>query len=394
MMKRIINYKCSHPRTYFKDDTHKQGFRYNLQFFAKEGLGGEKTEEASPKKISDARKEGQVAKSMELILGTTLLAFFLLLKIFISYMAQGLKDSFLLYYKNIAKFHREDFTVPLVQGIFQEFFFISIKVTFPIIGITLLTIILSNVAQVKWQITTKPLKPKLSNFNPIKGFKKIFSKDKLVVLVKDVLKISLILYIAYSTIIGELTNLIRLYDMSFTNGIKHIGELAINLGIRIGIVYVIVGILDLFYQKFKFKKDLKMTKQEVKEELKQTEGNPQTKSRIRGKMRETSRMRMMESVPEADVIITNPTHLAVAIKYDTESSDAPILLAKGADNLAAKIKEIAKANKIPVMENKPLARMLYFNVEIGEEIPPELYQMTAQVLAYVYSLNGKGDKQS
>jgi len=154
-------------------------------------------------------------------------------------------------------------------------------------------------------------------------------------------------------------------------------------------VFLAVGIADYMYQKFKFKKDMRMTKQEVKEEFKQSEGDPQVKRRIRSKMMEVSQRRMMQQVPQADVVITNPTHLAAAIKYDKEKAEAPILLAKGADYLAQKIKEIARENNVEIVENKPLARMLYYNVEVGAEIPPELYQMTAEVLAYVYKLKGK-----
>ena len=185
--------------------------------------------------------------------------------------------------------------------------------------------------------------------------------------------------------------MLNLYDMGFNQAIIYTGDLIIRLGINIGLMYLILGILDLVWQKFRLKRELRMTKQEVKDEFKQTEGNPQIKNRQKSKMREVSTQRMMKSVPEADVIITNPSHYAIAIKYDTEISDAPILIAKGADFLAKKIKEIAKENKVPIVENKALARMLYSNVDIGEEITPELYEMTAQVLAYVYSLDKRGE---
>ena len=163
----------------------------------------------------------------------------------------------------------------------------------------------------------------------------------------------------------------------------------INVGFKISIVFMILAAVDYYYQRRKFKNDMKMTKQEVKDEYKSTEGNPQIKGRIRSKMQEASRRRMMQSVPEADVVITNPTHLAIALKYDKELGEAPVVLAKGADFLAEKIKNTARANKVEIVENKPLARMLYYNVEIGNQIPPELYQMVAEVLAYVYSIQGK-----
>jgi FlhB HrpN YscU SpaS Family. len=177
--------------------------------------------------------------------------------------------------------------------------------------------------------------------------------------------------------------------MDLYQGMALIGDLVLDLGLKISLIYLLIGLADYIYQKIKFKKEMRMTKEEVKEEFKQTEGDPQVKRKIRSKMMEVSRRRMMQQVPEADVVITNPTHLAVAIKYDKDVADAPVLLAKGADYLALKIKEIAKEHNIEIVENKPLARMLYYNVEIGAEIPPELYQMTAEVLAYVYKLKGK-----
>ena len=168
------------------------------------------------------------------------------------------------------------------------------------------------------------------------------------------------------------------------------GTIVINTGVKISIVYLLIGFADYIYQKHKFKEDMKMTKQEVKDEYKQSEGDPHVKGQIKQKMREASRRRMMQELPQADVVITNPTHLAVAVKYDRENSKAaPIVIAKGADYLAGKIKEVAREHDIEIVENKPLARMLYYNVEIGMEIPPELYQMVAEVLAYVYRLKGK-----
>lgn len=168
-----------------------------------------------------------------------------------------------------------------------------------------------------------------------------------------------------------------------------IGTIVINTGLKIAFAELIVGFADYIYQKWKFKEDMKMTKQEVKDEYKNTEGDPQIKGQQRAKMREASRRRMMQDVPNADVVITNPTHLAVALKYDAGTAQAPVVLAKGADYLALQIKEKAKEADVEIVENKPLARMLYANVEIGEEIPPELYQAVAEILAAVYRLKNK-----
>lgn len=364
---------------------------YNLQFFAQDGPGGEKTEEASPKKIADARKEGQVARSMELVSGVTLISFFFILSTLMGYISSNLINSFNLFYRNFEVLSKEEITTSIIDLLMIESILLFAKITIPIVGIIFVLILLINLLQVKLEITTKPLKPKISNFSPISGFKRMFSKDKIVTLFKDVIKVILIIYVAYSTLISELPAIVNLYYMGFNQGIMYIGDLIIRLGINIGLMYLGIGILDLVWQKYKLKRDLRMTKQEVKDEFKQTEGNPQIKSRQRSRMREVSNQRMMKSVPEADVIITNPTHYAIAIKYDSEIADAPILLAKGSDFLAKKIKEVAKENKVPIVENKPLARMLYSNVDIGEEVTPELYEMTAQVLAYVYSLNKGGE---
>lgn len=181
-----------------------------------------------------------------------------------------------------------------------------------------------------------------------------------------------------------------MYDFNLPQAISYIGDFIINLGIKLSFFYLIIGVVDYVYQKLKFKKDLRMSKQEVKDEYKQQEGDPQVKGRIKSKMREVSQRRMMQKLPEADVVITNPTHFACAIRYDKEKSQAPVLIAKGADYLAQKIKEVAREHEIPIVENKPLARMLYYNVDLDEEIPRELYQMTAEVLAYVYKLKHDG----
>ena len=196
----------------------------------------------------------------------------------------------------------------------------------------------------------------------------------------------MIIYVAYSSIKDHQNELFLLYDIPLLQVVLLVGSIVIDTGLKISLVYLVIGIADWFYQKHKFKEDMKMTKQEVKDEYKNTEGNPEIKGRQRSKMREASQRRMMQNLPTADVVITNPTHYAVAIKYDAEHYSAPIVVAKGEDFLAMKIKEAAKENQIEIVENKPLARMLYANVDVGEEVPPELYQAVAEVLAFVYSL--------
>lgn len=195
--------------------------------------------------------------------------------------------------------------------------------------------------------------------------------------------------VAYKYIADRQNDLLLLYDLSLMQAVQLIGETVIDLGIRISAIYMIIVAADFVYQKVKFAKDMRMTKQEVKEEFKNQEGNPEIKGRIRQKMREASQRRMMQELPKADVVITNPTHYAVAILYDADVSEAPVVIAKGADYLAQKIKEVAGENSIEIVENKPLARMLYANVDIGNEVPPELYSAVAEVLAYVYHMQGR-----
>ena len=206
---------------------------------------------------------------------------------------------------------------------------------------------------------------------------------------KSVLKIGLIVYVCFSYLKGRWLLLFNLYDMSLMQAIGLAAETMTDLGIRISALYMVIALGDYIYQRVKFSNDMKMTKQEIKEEFKQMEGDPQIKGQIRAKMREASRRRMMQDLPKADVVITNPTHYAVAIQYDPEIADAPVVIAKGEDYMAARIKEVARENQIEIVENKPLARMLYANVDIGQAVPPELYQAVAEVLAFVYHLQGK-----
>lgn len=368
-------------------------FRYviplNLQFFADEG-GADKTEEATPKKLQDARKEGQVARSQELSTAVMLLAFFVAVKVFVGFIGTRFLGSFQDIYQAIDVYAVDEFGPAMGAAFMRDSLVDVLWICLPLFAVAVVVAFAVTIAQVKWQVTAKPLQPKFSKFNPIKGFQRIFSKDKIFELIKDVVKIALIFYVAYSDLAEAAGAVVALYDFSLEQAIVYIGDFVINLGIKLSAIYLIVGFADFIYQKIKFKKDLMMSKQEVKDEYKQQEGDPQVKGKIKSKMREVSQRRMMQKLPEADVVITNPTHFACAIKYDKEVSEAPVLIAKGADYLAQKIKDAAKESNIPIVENKPLARMLYYNVDLDSEIPRELYQMTAEVLAYVYKLKNGG----
>jgi flagellar biosynthetic protein FlhB len=363
---------------------------YNLQFFA--DSAADKTEPATEKKLNDARKEGQVAKSREVANGLGLLGVFIILKVWVGNIGTRLLAFFSTIYEKIPDvvvFWNGDMPSREIAVIFRETMLNILIIILPILLIGFLIAFISDYIQVKWHPTTKPLRPKLSKLNPASGIKKIFSINSVVELIKSIAKIALIGWISYSYIVKKISMLYSMYSLSLMQGVKLAGDTVINLGIRISAVYMIIAAADFAYQKFKFAKDMRMTKQEVKDEYKQSEGDPQVKSKIRQKMQEASRRRMMQNLPQADVVITNPTHFAVAIKYDAQVSDAPIVIAKGEDYMAAKIKEVARDCGIEIVENKPLARMLYANVDIGQAIPPELYQAVAEVLAYVYHLQGK-----
>lgn len=365
---------------------------YNLQLFAKEGPGGEKTEDATPKKLEDARKEGQVAKSKEISVGFSLLAMFVALRLLIGRLGSQFLNEFSSVYNRIPSLSKQ-----MAAGDSVWYFFTLLRnsilnfllILAPFLLVAVIVGLVCEILQVQWKPTMKPLQPKFNKFNPINGFKRIFSMNSLFELLKSIVKIVIIGYIAYSTLSDKWQNIFVLYDMPITQGISLMGGIILNLGIKISAFYLILSFADLFYQRWKFKEDMKMTKQEVKDEYKQSEGDPQIKGQIKQRMMQASRRRMMQDIPKADVVITNPTHFAVAISYDADVADAPIVVAKGADHLAMKIKEVARDNKVEIVENKPLARMLYHNVDIGQAIPPELYKAVADILAYVYKIQGK-----
>ena len=361
-------------------------FAYNLQFF---GEGGDKTEKATPKKLDDARKEGRVARSSDLINGFMLLLMFFVLKLFGGIMANLFLDSFVKYYNKASDISMEVFDVRQAVNLSNEIVLDIVIASLPVLIGSFVVALVGNIVQVGWKVTGKPLKPKLDRLNPIGGLKRMFSQEKVVELIKSILKVLAIALVAYNEVKDRWKFILNLYDFEFMQAILNIFDIVLDVGIKISVIFVIIGLADFGYQKWKHLHDLRMSKQEVKDEMKQSEGDPQIKGQIRQKMREGARRRMMQELPKADVVITNPTHFAVAVKYDKETAEAPYVLAKGADYVAANIKEIAKQNNIEIVENKPLARMLYYNVEIGDQIPPELYQMVAEVLAYVYSVNNK-----
>lgn len=358
---------------------------YNLQFFAGNGDAGEKTEKPTERKREKAREEGQVAKSQEVTTALMLVIMFSAIKLFTPYIYDKMQEMYKYIYSTF-ELATDEFTISFILNMTKYTLRAILEILFPFFAIAVAIGLVGNFLQVGWKPSAKTMKPKFNKLSPLQGFKRLFSLRSIMELLKSLLKVSIIIIIVYVSIKDKVGLLISMYDLSLLDGLKLMTDLALDIGIKVGAFFIIVAVVDYIYQRYSLEKQLKMTKQEVKQEYKETEGNPEIKSKIRQKMREASMKRMMQDLPNADVIITNPTHFAVAIQYDSEKSLAPVVIAKGVDILAAKIKSIAIDNDIEIVENKPLARTLYYTVDIGNEIPEELYQTVAEVLAFVYNL--------
>lgn len=362
------------------DYTHSL-LEVNLQLFAEDG----KTEKATPKRKQDARGKGQVLQSKEANTALVLLFVFLTLKLLGGYMFSTINSFWVRLMEEYPK-QKDIFSTAVLSKLFYESIICISKILAPILAVSLITGLAICYAQVGVLFTTETLKIKLDRINPLSGLKRIFSMRSIAELLKSILKIFFIGYIAYSYIKGEIVNVLNLMGMEPLDSAVYIFSVSINVALRICFALLFIALLDYVYQWWDYEKSLKMTKQEIKEEYKQMEGNPEIKGKIKQKQRQMSMRRMMTEVPKADVVITNPTHFAIAIKYDASIGAAPIVLAKGQDYVAQRIKEIARENKIEIVENKPLARQLFATVEIGEAIPQDLYQAVAEVLAFVYNL--------
>lgn len=352
-----------------------------LVFFASEG--GEKTEDATPKKKSDARKKGQVAKSKEFtsaigLLGVTAVAMF-----FLEGVLNGLKEILIMFF---SQYTNMEFTLNNVSGVVKVVI-IKILIIFLPVALPIMVMgVIANIAQVGKMFTKEPLKPKFEKINPIKGLKNMFSIKAIIDLLKNIIIIIIIGYVGYKFIESNYYRILNFTNLRFVAMTYALGDLIVDILKKVSLVMIVIGIADYGYQKYKFKKDLRMTKQEVKEEFKQQEGDPIVKGKRRQKQREMAMRRMMQDIPDATVVITNPTHIAIALKYEENSGVAPKVIGKGADNIAIKIKEIAKNNDIPIIENKPLARLIYKEVDLGLEIPYNMYQAVAEILAVVYKM--------
>jgi flagellar biosynthetic protein FlhB len=347
----------------------------------------EKTEQPTPKRLEEARRKGDVAKSVEVNSAFSLLFGLLLLYAmggrFAELFSQTFRDIFGGGY--MAELTPDSIRYFFIVGL--ERFGIQLAI---FMGTIMILGVASSILQVGFLFTLEPITPKTNKLNPFKGFKKIIlSKRSLEELVKNLAKLSIIILVAYAAIMGYKDELIPLIDKDTNNVISFMMAAGLKVSFKISLIFLVVAAADYAFQKREHTNNLKMTRQEVQDENKQSEGDPQIKSRIRSLQIRMSRSRMMQAVPEADVVITNPTHYAVALKYQLEKDQAPRLVAKGQNRIAQRIKEIAVENNIPIVEDPPLARSLFKAVEIDQEIPAKFFQAVAEVLAYVYKLKNK-----
>ncbi len=347
----------------------------------------EKTEKATPKKRSDQRKEGNIFQSKEVIIAFSLIVTFFSFRLLYSVIKKALTGSMKAFFELIGT--QKTLEISDTKQYFIEGCISFAKAAMPLLLIAGVAAIIATVAQTRGLVSFKAIKPKFNRMNPLNGLKNMVSLKGFIELLKSVLKIILLFYIIYSSVRSEINVLPKMFDMSIDEATAAIGKTLWGIIYKVTIAYAFVAGFDYLYQRWSYEKNLRMTKQEIKEEYKMTEGDPKVKGQIKQKQQAMSRRRMIQAVPEADVIIRNPTHLAIALKYDSKKSSAPVVIAKGADSRALKIVEIAEQHNIVIMENKPLARALYAEVDLDREIPAEFYNPVAEVLAYVYSLKEK-----
>lgn len=353
----------------------------DLQLFA-----GEKTEKATPKKRQDSRKKGQVAKSQDVNTAIVIISVFAVLLFagpyFLEIIIGFVKHSF-------QEYMLMDLTEASFHMIFLDILKELLLLLGPIMAAALVGGVIANYIQVGTLFSTEVIQPKLEKLDPIKGFKRIFSVRALVELLKSMLKISIVGVVAFSILWMKIDEILNLSQHTVGTALGIIASLTAQMGIYAGIALLALSLLDFLYQKYDFEKNIRMSKQDIKDEHKNSEGDPLIKSKIKQKQREMAMARMMQEVPQADVVITNPTHYAIALKYDEAKSDAPIVVAKGVDFVAQKIKLVAKENDVVAVENRPLARALYDQAEIGQAIPEAFFKAVAEILAYVYRIKHK-----
>ena len=349
---------------------------------------GEKTEKATPKKRRDARKKGQVLKSAEVNTALMTGALFGILYLFGGMIANGLMTLLIDVFGQIAEKSLEPLSANNMSVFMNGIIWQILIILLPLFAGALIVGIFSNVAQTGFLLTSETLKPNFSKISPIQGFKRIFSMRSLVDMVKAIAKITVVGVIVYSEYMNNFNDFPGMMELNVGTSATMIVNICFSLAFKAVLALLGIGLVDFLYQWWEYEKNLRMTKQEVKQEYKQQEGNPLIRSKRREKQRQMSMVRMMQSLPKADVVITNPTHYAVALRYDEEEAPAPFVIAKGKDLIAQKIKEKAKELKIEIVENKPVAQALYLGCDIGDKIPDAMFAAVAEILAYVYKQRG------
>ncbi|MDI6870367.1 MAG: flagellar biosynthesis protein FlhB [Bacillota bacterium] len=359
-------------------DAERLAFAFDLQRFA-----GERTEPATPKRREEARKKGQVPRSHELVTAGVLASVFFLLH----QAGPGLLDRLATY---VAASLEAAAVGEVTDGQVMAWYFQTavffLTTVAPLFLVALGTGLILNYMQVGFLFTAAPLVPDLNKLNPGRGLQRLFSRHALVELAKSLAKVVLIAWAAYGAARPAFDLILGLNQTEVGEVFPTLETLVYRVGLRVATALFVLAVLDYAYQRWDYNRGLRMSKQEVKDELKQQEGDPHVKGQIKARMRQMAMRRMMQRVPQADVVITNPTHLAVALEYDAKTMDAPEIVAMGADYVAQRIREIAQANEVPIVENPPLARALWATGEIGQAVPVDLYQAVAEVLAFVYRL--------
>lgn len=346
----------------------------------------DKTEEATPKKKQDAKKKGQVAKSKDVGLAFTMITCTLIIVALSGFLTSSIRENIIYYLGNSGSMEITESTLKNINLNVISRFLLAVL---PFITPIMIFGVVGSLVQTGFMLTGEPLKPSFKKLNPINGFKNMFSKKSAVDLIKNLLVVTIVVWIGFTHFKDNYSKIMQISNLYTPEIGAVVKNLVVGIFVKISIVLLVLAAIDYLLQ-FKFHNDeLKMTKQEIKEEYKQMEGDPQIKSKIKQKQREMSQRRMMQAVGDATVVITNPTHIAVAIKYEEGNMEAPKLVAKGADNIAIKIKELAKESNVPIIENKPLARMIYSKVEIDEDIPQDMYQAVAEVLVVILKMKNK-----
>lgn len=354
---------------------------------ADESRDQEKTEEATPKRREETREKGQVAKSRELasiaVLGGCLIYLYFGAPLLTGRLMEMMKT-------HLRQSGQMALSADSIQGLLLDLAVQTMLTLLPLLLVAMLCGFLANFFQIGFLLSAEAITPKFSKVNPGEGFKRLFSLNAFVEMVKNIFKIAIVGTVAYLTVSGELEAIVPLMDLGVAEILAYIGGVSFKILSTTCWVLVLLAVLDYLYQRWEHEKKIRMSRQEIKEENKQTEGDPQIKGRIKRLQREMARKRMMAAVPKADVVITNPTHLAVALRYDPETMQAPLVVAKGADLLAQKIREIASKHGVPIIENKPVAQVLYKMVAVEQGIPENLYKVVAEILAQVYALKRRG----